>query len=52
MIKIYTSMMIGAVAWCAAAQADTFFNAEINGVYPEGKYSVGTVELQLSLIHI
>ena len=46
MIKIYTTCIVGAMAWCAAAQADTFFNAEINGVYPVGKYTVGTVELQ------
>ena len=46
MIKIYTTCIVGAVAWCVAAQADTFLNAEINGVYPEGKYAVGTIELQ------
>ena len=46
MIKIYTTCIVGAMAWCTAAQAATFFNAEINGVYPEGKYTVGTVELQ------
>ena len=46
MIKIYTTCIVGAMAWCSVAQADTFFNAEINGVYPEGKYAVGTLELQ------
>ena len=31
MIKIYTTCIIGAIAWCSVAKADTFFNAEING---------------------
>ena len=46
MIKIYATCMIGALSWCAAAQADTYLNFEVNGVYPEGKYTVGSLELQ------
>ena len=48
MIKIYATCIVGAMAWCTAAQADTFFNAEINGVYPEGKYAVGPLEFVIS----
>ena len=28
------------------ASADTFINFEVNGVYPKGKYALGTLELQ------
>ena len=38
--------VLSASSLSLVSHADTFFNAEINGVYPEGKYSVGTVELQ------
>ena len=61
MIKIYTAVIIGAVAWCAAAKADLmqdyetlmyFAKENVEHARREKKLETLDEDIYLSLIHI
>ena len=47
MIKIYGTCIVGAIAWCAVAQAQPYANIEMNRIYPQGSYVTTQYEMQV-----
>jgi len=47
MIKIYGTCIVGAIAWCAVAQAQPYANIEMNRIYPKGSYVTTQYEMQV-----
>ena len=47
MIKIYATCVVGAIAWCATAQAQPYANVEMNRIYPKGSYVTTQYEMQV-----
>ena len=47
MIKIYATCVVGAIAWCATAQAQPYANVEMNRIYPKGSYVTTQYEMQI-----
>ena len=47
MIKIYATCVVGAIAWCATAQAQPYANVEMNRIYPKGTYVTTQYEMQV-----
>ena len=47
MIKIYATCVVGAIAWCTAAQAKPYVNVEMNRIYPKGTYVTTQYEMQI-----
>ena len=47
MTKIYATCIVGAMSWCAAAQAQPYGRVEMNRIYPKGSYVTTQYEVQV-----